>query len=192
MKQRRVSLPMVFAIVVMFIAWLALEFAGKEGRTNWLLIGIVRMLLVVGMAVCVLAAGIAYCFGLRQAPPEKPKAGAGVVAAVLLGLLASGVAGLGVWDAACGGGGSGEWVGFGDLVVFAFALTGGTVSLLLALCLKSMPQLLRVPCIVLAALALGLPFAIGPLRKARGKKHYEEMMNSEKMRRVIEEAKEGK
>ena len=195
MKPRRVSLPIIFATAVMFVAWLALGFAGKEGGMNraasvWLLVGIARMLLVAGMTVCALAAGIAYCFGPRQVTPEKPKAGAGVVAAVLLGLLAAGIAGLGAWDAACGSGSGGEWAGLGDLVVFAFALAGGTVSLILTLFLKSMPRLLRVPCIVLAVLALGLPFSISPLRKARGKKKSEEIMNSEKMRKVIEEAKQ--
>ena len=191
MKKRRVSLPMTFAIVAMSVAWLALGFVGEAAKGGWLLLGIARMLLVAGMAVCVLAVAITYCFGSKPVSPEKPKAGAGVVVALLLGLLAAGVAALGAWDAACGAGGGGEWAGLGDLVVFAFALTGGVVSLILALCLKSMPHLLRAPCIVLAVLALGLPFSIAPLRKAKSKRRIEQIENSEQMRRVMEEAKQA-
>jgi len=188
MMPRRVSLPMIFAIAAMFVARLALGLVSHGDSIGMLLAGVARMLLTTGMVVCVFATVIAYCFGPRQGVPEKPKAGAGVVAAMILALLAAGVAGLAAWDAAYGKGGSGEWEGLGDLVVFAFALTGGVASLVLALCLRSMPRLLRWPCIVLAVLALGLPFSVGPLRKARSRRHIEEIMNSEQTRRVIEEA----
>jgi hypothetical protein len=189
MKPRRFSLPMILAIFAMLVAWLVLGFANCEDSLAMLLVGITRMLLMTGMVVCGIATVIAASFGGRPAVPEKPKAGAGAVVAILLGLLAAGIAGLAAWDAAFGGGGSGEWEGLGDLVVFAFALAGGIASLVLALCLRSMPRFLRWLCIILAIPALGLPFSLGPLRKARRQHRVKELMNSEQTRRVLEEAR---
>jgi len=195
MKPGRISRPMIVAILVMFGAWLALGFVGNVGNSSWasgfLFINIARMLLVAGMIICLIATGIAWCMKVKTAAGEKIKAGAGALAALIIAVLAALVAGGGVWDAAYGRGGSGEWSGLGDLFVFAVCIPGGIAALVMALTLKSMGRALRLPCIVLALLALGLPFAMSPLKKARDKKRFDEIMNSDTTRKMIEAAKEN-
>ena len=149
------------------------------------------MLLMAGIIICLIATGIAYCMKVKAAAGEKIRAGAGALAALIIGMLAALVAGAGVWDAAYGRGGSGEWSGLGDLFVFAICIPGGIAALVMAVSLKGMGRALRLPCIVLALLALGLPFAMSPLKKARDKKHFDEIMNSDTTRKMIEAAKEN-
>ena len=186
---------MIVAILVMFGAWLALGFAASDGKAGWatgfFFVGIARMLLVAGMIICLVAAAIAWCMRMKTAAGEKIRAGAGALAALIIAMLAALVAGGGVWDAAYGRGGSGEWSGLGDLFVFAICIPGGIAALVMAVSLKGMGRALRLPCIVLALLALGLPFAMSPLKKARDKKHFDEIMNSDTTRKMIEAAKEG-
>lgn len=67
-------------------------------------------------------------------------------------------------------------------------LPGGIAVLVMALILKSMGLALRVICILLALLALGLPFAMSPLKKARDKRRFDEIMNSGSPRKMIEAA----
>ena len=187
---------MIIAIVVMFGAWLALGFAGNGVKLGWassgnIFINIARMLLLTGIIICLIATGIAWCMRLKSAAGEKLRAGGGALAALIIAILAALVAGAGVWDAAYGRGGSGEWSGLGELMVYAICLPGGIAALVMALSLKSMARALRLPCIVLALLALGLPFAVSPLRKARDKRRYEEIRNSGTTRKMNEAAKES-
>jgi uncharacterized membrane protein len=196
MKPGRISRPMIVAILVMFGAWLALSFVGNGRQSSWaasgyLFINIARMLLMAGIIICLIATGIAWCKGAKAAAGEKLRAGAGALAALIIASLAAFVAGAGVWDAAYGRGGSGEWSGLGELMAYAICLPGGIAALVIALSLKSMPRPLRLTCIVLALIALGLPFAISPLRKARDKRRYEEIKNSHTTRKMIEAAKES-
>jgi hypothetical protein len=186
---------MIGAILVMFGAWLVLGFITNDGHSSWaagfFFINVARMLLVAGIIICLVATGIAYCMKVKAAAGEKIRAGAGALAALLIAALATLVAGAGVWEAACGRGGGGEWSGLGDLFVFAICVPGGIAALVMAACLKGMGRALRLPCIVLALLALGLPFAMSPLKKARDKKHLDEIMNSGTTLKRIEAAKEN-
>ena len=196
MNPGRISRPMIVAILVMFGAWLALGFVANGGQSSlaapaYLFINIARMLLMAGIIICLIATGIAWCKGAKAAAGEKLRAGAGALVALIISMLTALVAGAGVWDAAYGRGGSGEWSGLGELFVYAICLPGGIAALVMALSLKSMPRPLRLTCIVLALLALGLPFAVHPLRKARDKRRYEEMRNSGITRKLIEAAKEN-
>ena len=197
MKLGRVSPAMIVAILVMFGAWIGLGFVLRTGQSSWAVsafffISIARMLLLGALVVGLAAAGIACCMKPNPATEEKRTTGAGAIAALIIAALAVLVAGCGVYDAAYGRGGSGEWSGLGELFVYAVSIPGGIAALVMAACLKSMRSALRLPCIVLALLALGLPFAVSPLRKARDKRRYEEIMNSDTTRKMIEEAKGNK
>lgn len=194
MKPRRISPVMIIAILAMSVAWLALRFVGNGGSPSMspassLFIGIARMLLAAGIIICLIATALSWFLKPKQEPAAKRTAGAGALAAIMIALVSALVAGTGVWDAAYGRGGSGEWSGLGELFVYAIAIPGGIAALLMAALVKSMHRFLRVPCTVLALLALGLPFAMSPLRKARDKKRYEEIMRSGKTRKLSEEAK---
>ena len=192
MNNSRVSRPMIVAILMMFGAWLALGFYLNGRQTGWasgfFFIAIARWLLMAGVIICLLATGIAWCMKVKAAAGRKIAVGAGAIAALIIAALSAFVAACGVWDVAYGRGGGGEWSGLGVLFVFVVCIPGGIAALIMAITLKSMGRVLKLTCIVLALLALGLPFAMGPLKKARDKRRFDEIMNSGRTRKMIEAA----
>ena len=192
MKNSRISRPMIVAILVMFCAWLALGFFLNGRQTGWasgfFFIAIARVLLMAGLVICLIATGISWCMKVKAEAGRKIAAGAGVIAALIIATLSALVAAAGVWDVAYGRGGSGEWSGLGELFVFVVCIPGGIAALVMTLTLKSVARALRLICILLALLALGLPFAMGPLKKARDKRRFDEIMNSGTTRKMIEAA----
>lgn len=192
MKNSRISRPMIVAILVMFGAWLALGFFLNGRQTGWasgfFFIAIARVLLMAGLVICLIATGISWCMKLKAEAGRKIAAGAGAIAALIIATLSALVAAAGVWDVAYGRGGSGEWSGLGELFVFVVCIPGGIAALVMALTLKSVARALRLICILLALLALGLPFAMSPLKKARDKRRFDEIMNSGTTRKMIEAA----
>ena len=192
MKNSRISRPMIVAILVMFGAWLALGFFLNGRQTDWasgfFFIAIARVLLMAGLVICLIATGISWCMKVKAEAGRKIAAGAGVIAALIIATLSALVAAAGVWDVAYERGGSGEWSGLGELFVFVVCIPGGIAVLVMALTLKSMARALRLICILLALLALGLPIAMSPLKKARDKRRFDEIMNSGTTRKMIEAA----
>ena len=192
MKNSRISRPMIVAILVMFCAWLALGFFLNGRQTGWasgfFFIAIARVLLMAGLVICLIATGISWCMKVKAEAGRKIAAGAGVIAALIIATLSALVAAAGVWDVAYGRGGSGEWSGLGELFVFVVCIPGGIAALVMTLTLKSVARALRLICILLALLALGLPFAMSPLKKARDKRRFDEIMNSGTTRKMIEAA----
>jgi len=187
---------MITAILTMLAAWFALGFLGTGGHGSWatpgfLLIGIARMLLIAGVVICLLATGIAWCFHRKPETEGKSPAAPGTVAALIIASLSAVVASGGVWDSAFGRGTSGEWSGLGELFVFVIAIPGGISALAMAAMLKNVGRAQRLACSVLAVLALTLPFAMTPLRRARDKRHYNEILTAGRTRKIQDDTPEA-
>jgi hypothetical protein len=110
------------------------------------------------------------------------------IVALIIAFLAALLAGAGAYDAGYGSGGSGEWAGFGDLFVFVISIGGGLIALLSAIFLKSMSATQRFLCTILALAAVGLPFAMKPLREAKRERRIKEIMNSGVIEKMVKDA----
>ena len=191
LRIRRIIIP----LIVMFALWLGLDIflktqSGAWAATGFFFASIAKVLLMAGIVIYVIAAVIAFFRNRGQASEKMQAIHTGPIAALLIVILSVLVALLGVWDAAYGKGGSGEWSGLGDLLVFAISIPGGLVALLMAIFLKSFRRPTRVICIALALTAIGFAFLVPPLRKAHERRRFEEIMHSDATRKMIEEAKE--
>ena len=191
MKVPRVVIP----IIVMFALWLGLDIFLKTQHGSWAATGfffasIAKMLLMAGIVIYVVAVLITFFRNRGHASEERAVTHTGPIAAMFIVILAVLVALLGVWDAAYGKGGSGEWSDLGDLFVFAISIPGGLVALLMAVFLKSFRRPTRVLCIALALTAIGFAFLVPLLRKNRERRRFEEIMHSDATRKMINEAKE--
>src|SRR5215472_15144882 len=86
------------------------------------------------------------------------------IAGILIGLIGATVGILGVFGAA-NPGSSGEWAGLGILFTYVIAIPAGLFTALMAIFAKN--KSVRIVCVVLALMSLGLPFGSSYVRMKR-------------------------